>query len=569
VVCGAVFGGIVLVLVWNRSLKRQVAQRTMALSSINQVLLGSLDCRTERDVMIRCLDEARIIAASEQAVLGQIEEEGRLVVLLSASPSKDDVRWTVEQLSELRLTPDQLSELQSGRVTCAQTEGRVYFVAVPLQRTGTRKPQVIAVVRRSKTYLDTEAALLAEVLFAFEEALHRKRTEISLHDKERQLERAQRMEALGTLAGGIAHDFNNILGVIIANAEMIELFHLGSDPQLETKTKALLTAAYRGRDLVSQILSYARKGSEEVRPLVVSPIIRETVKFLEASLPASIIIESSIHEPERSVLANPTQVHQVLMNLCTNAAQAMQAEGGLLTIGLRPEDIAPGGDNRPGPYLVMSVSDTGVGIPAEIQARIFDPFFTTKSQGEGTGLGLAVVDGIVKSWGGFVRIQSALGQGSSFQVFLPVSMESAVALPAAAVTDEFPHGTGRVLFVDDEQELAESCAVFLKSLGYDVQAVTDPKAAWDSFAEKPESFDLIVTDFSMPGLRGDRLARDMLAVRPDIPVILCTGYSQSFKEGDATALGIKAYLKKPVNLRDLAVAVHRHVSCRDESAQTS
>jgi signal transduction histidine kinase len=433
-----------VVLVWNRSLKRQVAQRTMALTSINKVLLGSLDCHTEREVMVRCLDQARIIAGSDQAFLGRIGGDGRLDVLLTASPNTTDAQWTAEQLGEMP-GAGTMVELRSGKVTWCGIEGRVYFVAVPRQRAGAEEARAIAVVRRNRPYLSSEAALLAEVLFAFEEALHRKRTEISLHDKERQLERAQRMEALGTLAGGIAHDFNNILGVIIANGEMIELFHLGDDQQLETKTKALLPAAYRGRDLDSQILSFARKGTEEVRPLTVGPIIRETVKFLGASLPASISIASDIRQPEPSVLANPTQVHQVLMNLCTNAAQAMRVEGGQLRIALFPEDVPPGGDVRQGGYLVLAVSDTGPGIPPEILERIFDPFFTTKSQGEGTGLGLAVVDGIVKSWGGVVRVHSETGKGSSFQVYLPVGPEQPGALPAASEAETFHCGKGRVL----------------------------------------------------------------------------------------------------------------------------
>ncbi|NMC48256.1 MAG: response regulator [Desulfovibrio sp.] len=540
-----------------------MAQRTMALTSINKVLLGSLDCHTEREVMVRCLDQARIIAGSDQAFLGRIGGDGRLDVLLTASPDTTDAQWTVEQLGEMRLEPEQMVELRSGKVTCSGIEGRVYFVAVPLNRAGAEEARAIAVVRRNRPYLSSEAALLAEVLFAFEEALHRKRTEISLHDKERQLERAQRMEALGTLAGGIAHDFNNILGVIIANGEMIELFHLGDDPQLETKTKALLTAAYRGRDLVSQILSFARKGTEEVRLLTVGPIIRETVKFLGASLPASISIASDIRQPEPSVLANPTQVHQVLMNLCTNAAQAMRVEGGQLRIALFSEDVPPGPDVRQGGYLVLAVSDTGPGIPPEILERIFDPFFTTKSQGEGTGLGLAVVDGIVKSWGGVVRVHSETGKGSCFQVYLPVSQKQPGALPAACAAEEFPGGSGRVLFVDDERELASSCAAFLNRLGYTVETVSDGRTALTLFNQARERFDIVVTDFSMPGLRGDRLAREMLAARPDLPIILCTGFSHSFGEADATASGIKAYLKKPVNLRELAACVSRHILRHD------
>jgi len=557
-----IISAVVLVLLWNRSLKRQVAQRTMALSSINKVLLGSLDCHTERDVMRRCLDVARDISQSEQAFLGQAKDSGSLSVILAA-PSAEGYEWHDEDFHELSLTRDKMAELKAGYVTDignTGVTGDVHVVAVPLQLDGAKPLKVIAVGRRKSPYSHSQISLLAEVLFVFEEALQRKRAEISLHEKELQLQRVQRMEALGTMAGGIAHDFNNILGVIIANGEMVELFHLDGDEALETKTKAILTAAYRGRELVSQILTYTRKSGEEAQPLAVSHIIKETVKFLESSLPASIRIVQDIRQPEPLVMADPTQVHQVLMNLCTNAAHAMEDEGG--TLSIRLQTVEGGLVNNvlePRTYLCLEVQDTGKGMSQDEIERVFDPFFTTKSPSEGTGLGLAVVQGIIKSLGGSAEVESDPGMGSTFRVFVPATREGECPVPARLDEGEISRGTGSILFVDDETELAESCRGFLSCLGYRVRAETDPGRALEVFMQSPDDVDLLITDYSMPGLRGDKLAAAVLEKKPDLPVVLCTGYSRNFGETDAVALGIREYLVKPVSLKELAVTVRKYM----------
>lgn len=558
----AICGAVVLILVWNRSLKRQVAQRTMALSSINQVLLGSLDCHTERDVMHRCLEVARNISDSEQAFLGQVHKDGQLTVLQAATPAEGH-EWDDKDFQELHLQSERLTGLQSGEVTDFGNVGasrNLHIVAVPLQMDGARPLKAIAVGRRNVPYSNNEISLLAEVLFVFEEALQRKRAEISLHEKELQLQRVQRMEALGTMAGGIAHDFNNILGVIIANGEMIELFHLDGDKALESKTRAVLAAAYRGRELVSQILTYSRSTGEEVQPLAVSHIIKETAKFLGASLPASIRIKQEIHQPEPLVLADPTKVHQVLMNLCTNAAHAMREEGGVLRINLyavEGESVRCALEART--YLCIEVQDTGKGMPPAEMDRVFDPFYTTKSPGEGTGLGLAVVQGIVQSLKGNVEVQSAPGQGATFRVYLPALGEEQHVHDAQLESKEISKGTGRILFVDDEKDLAESCTGFLTCLGYDVQAETNPQAALDHLKAHPQSVDLLITDYSMPNLRGDKLATAARQCRPDLPIILCTGYSHNFSQADAASLGIQEYLAKPISLKDLALTVRKYL----------
>ncbi|WP_272700913.1 ATP-binding protein [Desulfovibrio sp. Fe33] len=567
-VFGVIMGSIILILFWNRSLKRQVNQRTRTLSSINKVLLGSLDCRTEQEVMFRCLAEAKTMSGSERAALCLVAKGGGMTRILSVSGDDFVEDATVRKMESPNLTSEQIAELEGGRhIRLSIEDEDRHIVAVPIKTgAGTAQP-VINVMRSNRDYTENEISLLTEVLFAFDEALQRKRTEISLHDKERQLQRVQRMEALGTLAGGIAHDFNNLLGVIVANGEMIELFHIDGSETLESKTRAILAAAYRGRDLVSQILSFTSRGNEEARLINISPIIKEAVKFLKASLPALINIKYEIGKPEPSILADPTQVHQVIMNLCTNSAHAMEGNGGTLSISLRlaepPADAVATGTIRACDYLCLSVSDTGKGIPENLHERIFDPFFTTKTLGKGTGLGLAVVQGIVKGWGGFVRMESTVNRGTTFRVYIPSCTDEQFDQPSPIARRKLPGGTGTILFVDDEKELAESYSELLGSLGYKVHSATDSKKALSMFEASPNAFDLVITDYNMPGLRGDKLAKSILAIRPDLPIILCTGYSHSFGEQDAKQIGIETFLNKPVELRNLAMAVSKFLGPGD------
>jgi signal transduction histidine kinase/CheY-like chemotaxis protein len=509
------------------------------------------------------------MSVSEQAFWGQLTPEGAIAVLLSPDGPGEKTGVDVGSPAGFELKPGELEKLRAGQVTKARLEGpdearSLYLVAVPLQRHEAEPARVIVVGRRRTPYSAAEVSLLAQMLFVFEEVLQRKRAEISLREKERQLRRVQRMEALGTLAGGVAHDFNNILGVIIANGEMIELFHLDGNQPLQAKTRAILAAAYRGRDLVNQILSFSRKDSEEVSLFTVSPIIKETVKFLTASLPANIHIEHDIGKPEPPVLADPTKVHQVLMNLCTNAAHAIGGDGGTLDIRVYasavPDAAASSPENlAPGRYLVLQVGDTGTGIRPEHMERIFEPFFHHQGPGPGdrarVGRGRKDRQGLGRGRAGRERARQRLG----VRVFLPAGEADESAVQGQIRAAEVPTGTGSILFVDDEAELAKSYGEFLRSLGYRVYALTDGEEALAVFERDPEGVDLVITDYSMPGMNGDRLARKMLARRPTLPVILCTGYSQSFSEQDAAKLGIREYLKKPVSLRDVAVAIRKYL----------
>jgi PAS domain S-box-containing protein len=371
-----------------------------------------------------------------------------------------------------------------------------------------------------------------------------------------QLQQAQKMEAIGTLAGGIAHDFNNILSAVIGYTE-IALAEVPEGTSQHRNLQEVLKAGNRARDLVKQILAFSRQTEQELKPVQINQIITETLKLLRASLPTTVKISHDIQSAS-AVLADPTQIHQVIMNLFTNAAHAMRAGGGKLKIELT--DVALGGSFieqhpylTPGAYVKLRVSDSGHGMEKAILDRIFDPFFTTKDRGEGTGMGLAVVLGIVKSHGGAITVESEPGKGSTFNVFLPVIMQEVDHDIQAKAP--IPTGTERILFIDDEKALVDLGQQILEHLGYDVTIRTSSVEALELFMEQPDKFDLVITDMTMPNMTGDDLAARLMSIRADIPVILCTGYSERISRERAHELGIKEFILKPIVMRDLAHTV--------------
>ena len=376
-----------------------------------------------------------------------------------------------------------------------------------------------------------------------------------------QLHQAQKMEAIGTLAGGIAHDFNNILTAISGFAELANL-DLHGDSKAKYNVQQSIKAAQRAKDLVQQILAFSRQGKQERKPMNVQPIIKEALKFLRASLPATIEIREHMEEDWGAIEADPTQVYQVLMNLCTNAAHAMDENGGILEVSLSKVDI-PGGvpatsrGIEPGPYMRLRVSDTGHGMPPEILKKIFDPYFTTKEVGKGTGLGLAVVHGIVKSYGGGITVSSELGRGSTFDIYFPRVQAMGPALEAEK-PEPLPFGAHeRVLFVDDEKAIAEIVQSMLKYQGYEVVVRTSSIEALELFRVQADRFDLVITDMTMPNMTGDKLAQELLRIRPGIPIILCTGFSEYITEEKAKAMGVREFVMKPLAIRDLAESMRR------------
>jgi len=377
---------------------------------------------------------------------------------------------------------------------------------------------------------------------------------------ETQLRQVQKMEAIGTLAGGIAHDFNNILAAIMGYTEMA-LYDVPEGTSGRRNLEQVLKAGYRGKDLVKQIITFSRRRDEERRPMQIGPIVKEALKLLRASLPTTIDIRQNIKTQSGMVLADPTQIHQVLMNLISNAAYAMREKGGTLEVSLTdvdiyPDDAAPPHpDLKPGPYLKLTVSDTGHGIEHAIMERIFDPFFTTKKPGEGTGMGLAVVHGIVKSYGGAILVDSEPGKGAAFDVFFP-RIEGNL-LPEVDSAAPMPTGNEHILFVDDEEALADMVQQMLERLGYSVVAKTSSLEALEVFKVHPDQFDLVITDQTMPHMAGVDLSKELMRIRPQIPIILCTGFSEVISAEEAKTLGIREFLMKPFATRVLAETIRR------------
>lgn len=380
-----------------------------------------------------------------------------------------------------------------------------------------------------------------------------------LKKMESQLQQAQKMQAIGTLAGGIAHDFNNILGAVLGYTDLA-LLEIPSDNRvLRERLQAVLHAGMRAKDLVGQILAFSRQSETRRDPLEIRPIVKEALKLLRASLPSTIEIRQEIGIGPARILADPIHIHQVLMNLCTNAFHAMLEKGGILTVSLEEINVDDAlaethPDLRPGPYVRLTVHDTGHGIEPAILARIFEPFFTTKEIGAGTGMGLAVVHGIVKEHGGAITVSSEPGKGTSFGIYFP-RIELTQRDEAIAEAGGLPQGHERVLFVDDESALARLGQEMLGRLGYQATVMTRSVEALNRVQEAPDAFDLLITDLTMPNMTGLELAKGVRRLRPDLPVILCTGYSEAAMEEIARTIGINRCLRKPLALKELAKAM--------------
>jgi PAS domain S-box-containing protein len=403
-----------------------------------------------------------------------------------------------------------------------------------------------------------ENGKLDQIRAAMTDITVRKRAEGEKARLEVQLRQAQKMESIGTIAGGIAHEFNNILGVIIGNNELA-LMDMPDWNPAKNCLKEIQKASLRAKDVVRNILSFARKTPAERTPIQISTVIKESLKLLRASIPTMIEIRQNISCEREMILADPTEVNQVLMNLCTNAVHATGVEAGALEVGLEPialdKDSAAKYDGlNPGDFVKLTVRDTGHGIDPEIIGRIFDPYFTTKSLAERTGMGLAIVYGIVKKHDGAIRVESEAGKGTIFEVLFPLH-EGVVEQEVKEKPEVLPKGTERILFVDDEPSLVEMAERMLRRLGYDVETKTSSVEALDLFKEEPDRFDLVITDIGMPHMAGDMLAQKLIKIRPDVPVIICTGYSDRMDEDNAKERGIKAFVMKPLLMRDLAKTV--------------
>jgi PAS domain S-box-containing protein len=383
---------------------------------------------------------------------------------------------------------------------------------------------------------------------------------------EAQLRQVQKIEAIGTLAGGIAHDFNNILSAILGYTEL-SLDDIPPESHVWHNLQAVLSAGIRGRDLVQHILRFSRHTGQARQPVELHLLIQEALLLLRASLPSTIEITQALDTAVGSVLADPTQIHQVLMNLCANAEYAMRGTGGILEVRLEAVEVdaafvAVHSELQPGPHVRLTIQDTGHGMAPEIMERIFEPFFTTKGVGEGTGMGLAVVHGIVTSHEGAITVASTLGQGTTFAIYLPKIQEATTDITGPE--GPIPRGEERVLFVDDEAVLAHMGQELLGHLGYRVVVHTSSLEALEDFRAAPQLFDVVITDQTMPHVTGEALAIELRRIRPDVPIILCTGFSYSMTAERAQELGIAAFLMKPLVTRDLALTIRQVLAQRSD-----
>lgn len=379
--------------------------------------------------------------------------------------------------------------------------------------------------------------------------------------KQRQLEerlrQSQKMEAIGTLAGGVAHDFNNMLAAILGYAELIS-YDLPSTSLAADYLKEVLAAGRRARDVVKQILTFSRQHTVQHKPIQLHLVIEEALTLLWASLPSTISVQHQLDKTAGVVVGDPTQIQQVIINLCANAGYSMRGTVGTLTVSMEAVEVdtilaATHPDLRPGPYIRIAVQDTGPGIQPNILRRIFEPYFTTKSASEGTGMGLAVVHGIVSSHSGAITVQSQPGKGATFAVYLPRILD--MTADRAPTWEKLPGGSERILLIDDEEALARMGQTMLTRLGYTVVLCCSSLDALETFQAAPQAFDLVITDQTMPHMTGDMLAQALRRLRPDIPLILCTGFSHNIDAHKAQALGIDAFVMKPWEFGDLTRTV--------------
>gem|GEM_PF-1239197 len=404
---------------------------------------------------------------------------------------------------------------------------------------------------RTAELADTNRDLSAEIA-------QRRQTEKSLHESQAQLQQARKMESIGTLTGGIAHDFNNILGIILGNVELA-LYDVGKHHAARHQLEEIQTAGLRAAGIVKQLLSFSRRTEQRLKPTDAIVVINESITFMRSTLPATIEIRRHINAVETVILADPIQINQIMINLCINASHAMEQSGGVLEIGVANLTLdAATAKTFPGvghgDYLCLTISDTGEGIAPEIIDRIYDPYFTTKEVGKGSGMGLSVVHGIVKSHRGGITVASQPDKGTVFKLIFPLIAEPPEIQNVVAARPF--GGQETILFVDDEPAIADMSKNILQRLGYVVEAQTNPMAALSRFQAAPDNFDLVITDMTMPGMTGADLSQKLKAIRPDVPIIISTGHSNLIDEHTAREMGIDAYVMKPMVADDIAQTIH-------------
>ena len=519
----------------------------------------------------------RDITAFKQAEDALRESERRYQSIINASPDNitiSDIEGHILMISPAGLTMfgyeregEVLGDLVTDHLAPEDLDRALSNMALKAQGIlsgtdeyrGQRKDGSIFDIEVKSDFIRDDEGQPIRAVIVVRDITGRKQAEEERKNMQAQLQQAQKMEAIGILAGGIAHDFNNILGAILGYAEMAR-----EDCSPESVTAGdldeVILASNRAKDLVKQILAFSRQTEAQKIPLQPAAIVKESIKLLRSSIPTTIDIRQDIDSETGLILADPTQIHQIIMNLCTNAYHAMEETGGILFISLKNkvltrQDLANLPHVQPGKFVELSIRDTGPGIPLEIREKIFDPYFTTKEIGKGTGMGLAIVHGIVKSYGGYITCHSQGGEGSVFHIVLPVI--EGYADTEKKPVESIPVGTEHILFIDDEKILAKMAQSMLERMGYAVTVRTSSLEALTTFRNRPDSFDLVITDQTMPGMTGIDLARRMLQIRPDLPIILCTGYSSQVSEEKARSFGIKGFAMKPLARKDIAALIRK------------
>ena len=515
-------------------------------------IIGAIE--SIRDITARCKAERKYKAIVENAIMGiyQATPGGHIINanpafahILGYESPEVAINTITDMAQQLYVNPEERAELMRQMKDNGVVEGQeIYF-----SRKDGSKGWLIFNGRAAR---DNRGQIIYYE-GAIQDISERKNLEM-------QLRQSQKMEAIGTLAGGIAHDFNNILTAVIGYTEMA-LNEPETTALLRRYLKQIHRAGIQASSLVKQILAFSRQSDDKLSPLNVSPIIKETLKLLKATLPATIEIQQKIGAAyPYMVNANPTHIHQIVMNLCTNAAHAMGGKGtlkiGLKSVDIRPEDVHIAAGLKTRKYLKLTVSDTGHGIIVEIRDKIFDPFFTTKKPGEGTGMGLSVVHGIVKSYDGAIAVKSEAGKGTEFEVYIPLLIEETVEIshdPDLKVV----FGKERILFVDDKKELVDLGDMMLTGLGYEVEGRTSSLEALELFRAKPDRFDLVITDMTMPNMTGLELAQELIRIRPNIPIILCTGFSEHVTPDTVCNWGLKEVIMKPIVRSQISASIRR------------
>jgi signal transduction histidine kinase/ActR/RegA family two-component response regulator len=541
----------------NTNLETRVQSRTEELASINR------DLRTE---IIQRIQAERHLAQKTLELQKRIKEIECLYAISTLLEQEHD---SLDEL--LRQSTLVISE---GWGATDQTRTRILldgttYGAQPIPVTPWRITREIVIggrhrgsieVYREPSALDSpileeETHLLEAVTELLEAAIER----IEMHQEKvlvgQQLIQAQRLEAIGTLAGGIAHDFNNILTPILCSAE-IGLMRLADSDPLRKQLMLIHEAGQRAKSLVNQILLFGRRNESAVQAIDLRATVLECMRLIRATLPSTIEIRQTLPEGAVSVLADGTQMHQILMNLCTNAFHAMEHHVGLLQVTLATQEVeadalGSNGGHLPGPHALLRVSDNGHGMPPEVRDRIFEPFFTTKEAGKGTGLGLSVVHGLVQSYGGHITVDSQVGRGTSVSVYLPLVTVGVAEIPATC-SSALPQGSERILLVDDEVTICETMAQLLSGLGYRVETETDSVRAVARMAQNPNAFDLVITDFTLPKMTGVELATALHALRPSLPILLCSGLTPPLDSDGMANLGIRDFVQKPFSAQQLS-----------------